>query len=88
MIKADGNLSWLLRPALAIRGEPVAAGLASRAQNARNEDAIRADEQTKMQAAGGSASPQNVTTTISQSAPASPAAPATPKPPVVSHHKK
>jgi hypothetical protein len=45
----------VLKPALDIRKAPAAAGVATKAENARREEAIRADEQSKIASATASA---------------------------------
>lgn len=47
VIKANAALRRALAAALAIKGAPVQAGLQSRGQNARRDEAVRADEQAK-----------------------------------------
>jgi hypothetical protein len=54
VIAADGSLSWVLKPALDIRKAPAATGVATKAENARKEEAIRADEQSKLASATAS----------------------------------
>ena len=65
VIAGDGNLSFVLGPALAIRKDPANLALATKASNARADKATRADEQTKMQAATPSPVPPSTTTVIS-----------------------
>ena len=68
VILADGKLNRLLGPAWAIHGAPAAAALAKRAENARTQAAIRADEQKKAADAAAPADapkPATVSTSVS-----------------------
>ena len=48
VIRADGQLSYLLQAVLDIRGQPASDAVATKAQKARDEQAIRADEQARI----------------------------------------
>lgn len=81
VIRADGELTWKLRPALLIRDKPAAEGQASRAEKARDAAAIRADEQAKAKAQAESAptaAGQTTTVTTQTASAADPPRPATP----------
>jgi hypothetical protein len=71
VISADGNLSWMLGPARAIRKEPAAAAVTSRFQNARNAEAVRAESQAEFERgrAEVAAAVAPATTTVTTQAP-------------------
>ena len=71
VIAADGKLTYILGPALAVRGEPSSAAVASRADNARTDQATRADEQAKIKGQTPSADPPATTVTTSVGLPES-----------------
>ena len=74
MIKANGELSWVLKPATAIRKAPAAVALETKGQNARLESATRKDEQAK-QAEATKEAPAPQSTTVVTQGPAVPGVP-------------
>jgi len=90
VIKHNGALMRILKPALDIRGKPVADGLAAKAENQRREEAARADEQQKAQgqqgpAAPGTQMPQMIGTLTTAGPPTAPAGTAAPQPAQPTH---
>ena len=71
VIDSDGKLSRLLGPARAIRSKPASTAQATKAEKARNEQAVRADEQAKAKAAAepAKAATTTVSTTLGQTDP-------------------
>ena len=76
VIQNNGALLRTLQPALAIRDEPIADGLQSRADNARRDEAVRTDEQSKLAAAMEPAATPATSVTVQ-----TPTAPSTPRVP-------